>query len=1559
MAKWLDKYEQGGLVLKKKTKDNYGKKPNVNDVKVSAGPGFEGDGYTAQNWKSPAWGGQFAMGGALPGAVGFTYARTAGSAPANGKYTKKTKASAQDGTQTPKVNSEGKKLLYPKTIDPAFKDVYEGELELFDPKDFDSVKKQIGDYMTSNTYLKRLNNFIPDKRFANRVQLSRASALLNAKLLADKPDDGHYNPVAYAGIPAHSIQIRPSDTSSTVTHELAHSIFREQLSDNPNSTTGALGLNPAEMAAVLKNLNRENIYKTYTAKKEGWEHPLAYYDEHYDTRGGRRERDAVNETYADLTSVRKLLNDNGITKKFGDDITPEMWKKASENPKINKVPTFKRMRIKYKDDDIIKMNNSVAQNDNDNLIPIAQDGTTIDPNDVLPKGYPRTITKDVNANYDPFKNLWSGVDPKEITRRLEINPVFKQAALDAKVMSKKEFKNKYKDDKLVEGDSYAAFKEYDPKLYDFTIQRLKNEQEAYNNWTKSKQQFIEDKANKESFIGAYNTKKTEADEYVAKMSKKYGYTPGEDTSAHRAIVNKMINEANEAINTGIGYPLPNNPESEMTCINGICTIASNAGVDFSPLKGLTGVQKDSEGRYIPQFNPTFVQNDNYKKAGFRKLNPDEQPEAGDLAQYGDDGRLHHMELVLERTPQGMVTFNNYQQTKESKPGAGKADRPFKKGSNQASQFATTDYYRLDPTIEEKIESKDPEYLKKIEGKKKFESSDEAKAYKDYENYLKSNEETYNQYKSYLDKLPKKQNGGEMSFYQNGLDFKPKSISKNGSVIKDDRGQWAHPGEVTEIGSNDITMQGVDYPVLGISDTGDTQMMQPGEDYKFDGEKVTEFPMMEKGGWLDKFDDKAQEGKDIPKGYTLPTVTVTSRRFNKYPHISNDNILSSKQLASEFTKRAQGEAEIAKRKELANRETVRAYDPEKEDESLLSRAYHIAVNPMTALSYKVKGRDIPDHFERSPDRNILEYATNVINPFSLVDAAANVPGNIKRGEFLQAALNTASILPALSEFRGASYKNIYKYIPYTEKLTGKTRRQIFGDPAYESFLKHGPTTQPERPVASQQAQWLKFNREASPVYNTGTGENMQIAGTTLFDNNGLRIEADYPFAYFSEGSPWYGPKGSARMAEDLGVERIIVPKEGANLELYPAGESSIIMNPKELTKETINSYAGRRSVLSPFGEAFNPEAFDVYKGKPHWLKGYQKETPPINKNKIAGSVIEGDRKIFYNELGDEVGSIENFPDIDAQRNINWGSANEKMPEPKTIANPDYTDVGNKYLQNNDPFEDKRSTLKDIPISGGSTTKGPKEQMGFPNPLDFIDEIIPRLDPIKLLGVQGDIMDLSPLNLIPGYGKKLAGKNQTFRKFGNSIQDVIERQALSPKGGSKFRMGKDQIVKEGNWAARGEPNENYSGVFEATFDLNNPAANLSASGSANRNGVLMMDKAGNRLPDIPLTEPGMSFNRRLPFSTRYVPIDKQKLINNEFQFATMAPRLQSLAEKYGLGLGAATLMGKGAVDTYNKYTIDPVIDMAKKLELEKLGLNFKASKDTSSKKKQNGGWLNKYK
>jgi hypothetical protein len=70
--------------------------------------------------------------------------------------------------------------------------------------------------------------------------------------------------------------------------------------------------------------------------------------------------------------------------------------------------------------------------------------------------------------------------------------------------------------------------------------------------------------------------------------------------------------------------------------------------------------------------------------------------------------------------------------------------------------------------------------------------------------------------------------------------------RDGGIIKDDRGQWDHPGEITEIGSNQITMQGVPYDVLGISDTGDTKLMKPGKNYKFKGKKVTEYPMAKNG-----------------------------------------------------------------------------------------------------------------------------------------------------------------------------------------------------------------------------------------------------------------------------------------------------------------------------------------------------------------------------------------------------------------------------------------------------------------------------------------------------------------------------------------------------------------------------------------------------------------------------------------------------------------------------------------------------------------------------------------
>jgi hypothetical protein len=72
--------------------------------------------------------------------------------------------------------------------------------------------------------------------------------------------------------------------------------------------------------------------------------------------------------------------------------------------------------------------------------------------------------------------------------------------------------------------------------------------------------------------------------------------------------------------------------------------------------------------------------------------------------------------------------------------------------------------------------------------------------------------------------------------------------EGGEIPVDPMGYWNpdNIGEPVIIPSNEITMQGVYEPLLGISDTGDTQMMYPGEDYTFDGESVTEYPVAQNG-----------------------------------------------------------------------------------------------------------------------------------------------------------------------------------------------------------------------------------------------------------------------------------------------------------------------------------------------------------------------------------------------------------------------------------------------------------------------------------------------------------------------------------------------------------------------------------------------------------------------------------------------------------------------------------------------------------------------------------------
>ena len=240
----------------------------------------------------------------------------------------------------------------------------------------------------------------------------------------------------------------------------------------------------------------------------------------------------------------------------------------------------------------------------------------------------------------------------------------------------------------------------------------------------------------------------------------------------------------------------------------------------------------------------------------------------------------------------------------------------------------------------------------------------------------------------------------------------------------------------------------------------------------------------------------------------------------------------------------------------------------------------------------------------------------------------------------------------------------------------------------------------------------------------------------------------------------------------------------------------------------------------------------------------------------------------------------------------------------------------------------------------------------NPIRVADKVVPQvgglLNPAVLMGVENmNAMSMSPLNWIPGYGKKLKGTDQAFRKFGNSIDDVIERQALSPKGRTNPLGGTSSFVDEGNWAAMKEPNEKYSGVFLANMNPEVKGSNIKLSGIKGREGVVGTTRNGN--VDIPLNDEGLSFYRRLPFSNRYTTINKEKLIKKEFDLARTAPHLQSLAEK---ALGAA-----GVVAVHDYMQGDDKSDWFPQIKNQLDKSYNKVSKYVGPylPKEEYGGWL----
>ena len=156
--------------------------------------------------------------------------------------------------------------------------------------------------------------------------------------------------------------------------------------------------------------------------------------------------------------------------------------------------------------------------------------------------------------------------------------------------------------------------------------------------------------------------------------------------------------------------------------------------------------------------------------------------------------------------------------------------------NQTASVMLPDYATLPEPIEE---------VKQEEQKSSAESKlEEKQKEQDFLDYFKQNKEQLAQL------YPTEQEQPRAEAPQlTALDYYNQAnqilSAQQGGVITDNRGQWAHPGEVTRITSPNITMQNVNYPVLGVSEqTGEQKLMMPNLNYFFDNtSSVVEYPIL--------------------------------------------------------------------------------------------------------------------------------------------------------------------------------------------------------------------------------------------------------------------------------------------------------------------------------------------------------------------------------------------------------------------------------------------------------------------------------------------------------------------------------------------------------------------------------------------------------------------------------------------------------------------------------------------------------------------------------------------
>jgi len=818
---------------------------NYNDSQASAPEGMVGDGFSnvGRNY-SPAWGGQFQMGGdvypvnyvpqaqmggTIAGAPGFSYARTQGAAPSNGKYAKKTMASAQDGLDSNKLLPPPKNINKPKDVrkpgesiklsgftNPGevnyapYTPTLEGLNKAKTKTEKEATKKFIDWYSDPATKAKfQKNTGFDPERMQDLIGkgLNTPMSLYDRAIKHDWPmeegADAAYKSawvsqqqgdptapktgyISYlpqgADIPEMNVYSRP--LKDMIGHELAH----------------ASGFDTTLAPALYRALGLKLPTK---AEQPDLAYPSRYMQRPEEVYGNFHEL----RLNLGLTPGEKVDRES-LKKRVKADPhnATNFWDYYSKDPKTGKEDDKKI-------DKIVKAINTVAQVEStqqDPNIQTAQNGKEMSYYQNGLDWKPKSISRD-GAWLDNYEEAQTGknvkFDAKKFAADKKRNTPL-QKSIDKEAQSEdnrrwtdsKEYKDKVKANKLAEDKA--------------TIQdrkdRIKNSEAA------QKKSFTKD-----------NWRQQLADETQA-TGDKFRMFPEDPDSFVDEWMNPGVMIGNMASDLGSAPLRAQQEDSYMPYVTSIGVplltggleglgakttkqFVSNLANPFNIVPGYKSVEK-SIGKALGTESGLL--------SNAYKLNPyafKANPEMG-YRMLGREGFQDAVETgvlrakpIPNQAPSGGISLTrNTNRNPNTGKMQGALDRP----------------YFADGVIDERYAADYMAAVNKAENNLVPIATHRGIAPSQAGSIPLENATLYkkNWWQGYKE-VPKQEDGG---------------------IIKDDRGQWDHPGEVTEIGSNDITMEGVPYDVLGISDTGDVKLMKPGKNYKFKGKKVTEYPMAKNG-----------------------------------------------------------------------------------------------------------------------------------------------------------------------------------------------------------------------------------------------------------------------------------------------------------------------------------------------------------------------------------------------------------------------------------------------------------------------------------------------------------------------------------------------------------------------------------------------------------------------------------------------------------------------------------------------------------------------------------------